>query len=61
MIESLLNGLGFIRVVRSSSLSLIRMLDLSCVSAVEEVTLVSLVYMVNNSVYSLGYGFKYVR
>jgi hypothetical protein len=56
VIDSLLNGLGFIRVSDSSVLSLSR-LSTSIVSVVEEVTLVSLVYVVNNCSSVLGYGF----
>ena len=60
VIDSLLNGLGFIKVVGNSSLSVLR-LGTCAISVVEEVTLVSLVYVVNNSESLLGYGFEYVR
>jgi hypothetical protein len=59
VVDSLLNGLGFIKVAGSSSLSLLRLSN-SAVSVVEEVTLVSLVYVVNNSESILGYGFEHV-
>ena len=59
VIDSLLNGLGFIKVVGNSSLSVLR-LGNCAISVVEEVTLVSLVYVVNNSESLLGYGFEHV-
>jgi hypothetical protein len=59
VIDSLLNGLGFVKIVGSNSSVLFRF-QLGR-SVVEEVTSVSLVYVVNNSSSVLGYGFEHVR
>jgi hypothetical protein len=57
VIESLLNGLGYVRVTTTSDIKLFR----SHLSCVEEVSFVCLTYVVNSAVYTLGYGFDYVR
>lgn len=55
VLQSLINGLGYISVSKSSDSSLSVVLGLSCV---EEVTIVTLVYILNNAVSHQGYGFK---
>ena len=55
VVESLINGLGYVRTIVTGGVSLLR----ACgeVSSVEEVTTVNMVYMMNNSNNPLGYGF----
>jgi hypothetical protein len=60
VIDSLLNGLGFVKVAGDSSIAVFRNRS-CCMSVVEEVTVVSLVYVSNNSSSVLGYGFEHFR